>query len=230
MVVPRLVFGLPIATGSRLIAWDMLHNPNATAYPGVRARLEFGCRPTGGLFGSLLPLFRGFPMTLDVLAPVGRRAYILKSFPLPPGRSSKSIEGSPAISGTIVGLGGHLHDYGVALDFIDATSGEVLWHVVARRDSAGHVLNLPITTFYNWHRLGLHIVPSHRYRLTATYDNPTGHVIPAGGMGAIGGMFIPDHADRWPVVDPTNDAYVQDMIESFGIGAPPDMSGMRMAH
>ncbi len=229
MVVPRLVFGLPISKGSRLIAWDMLHNPNATAYPGVRARLEFGCRPTGGIFGSLFPIFRGFPMTLDVLAAVGRRAYSLKSFDLPPGRSSKSIEGSPTIPGTIVGLGGHLHDYGVALDFMDATTGEVLWHVVPQRDSAGHVLNLPITLFYNWHRLGLHITPGHRYRLTASYDNPTGHVIPAGGMGVIGGMFIPDHPDRWPVVDPTNDAYVQDMIESFGIGAPRDMSGMRMA-
>ena len=231
MVVPRLIFGLPISKGSRLIAWDMLHNPNATAYPAVRARLQFGCRPTGtGMLGALFPIFRGFPMTLDVLAATGRRTYSLKSFDLPPGRSSKSIEGSPTIPGTIVGLGGHLHDYGVALDFTDVTNGEVLWHVVPKRDSTGHVLDLPITMFYNWHRLGLHITPDHRYRLTASYDNPTGHVIPAGGMGVLGGMFIPDHPDRWPVVDPTNDAYVQDMIESFGIGAPPDMSGMRMAH
>ena len=228
--LPRLLLGLPLARGQRLLAWDMLHNEAPTPYRGVRARLEFGCRPDGdGLVASHFPLFRGFPMTLDVLAPVGKRAYSLKSFDLPPGRTSKSIEGSPSIPGTLVGLGGHLHDHGVAIEFSDATTGESLWRAVPKVDSAGHVQDLPVTTFYNWHRLGLHIMPEHRYRVTVTYNNPTGQVIPAGGMGVIGGLFVPDDPKNWPRVDPTNDAYVQDMLESFGIGAPPDMSGMRMA-
>jgi hypothetical protein len=228
--LPRLLFGLPLARGERLLAWDMLHNSSTTPYPGVRSRLEFGCRlDRGGILSSLFPFFRGFPMTLDVLAAVGRRAYSLKSFDLPPGRTTKRIEGSPAIPGTLVGLGGHLHDYGVSIDFTDVTSGEQLWRAVPTLDSAGHVQDLPVATFYNWHRLGLRITPQHRYRLTVVYDNPTGHVIPAGGMGVIGGLFIPEHPKDWPGVDPTNDAYVQDMLESFGIGAPPDMSGMKMA-
>ena len=42
------------------------------------------------------------------------------------------------------------------------------------RDAAGRILEIPIAYFYRWYRLGIHIVPTHRYRLTVWYDNPTG--------------------------------------------------------
>jgi hypothetical protein len=229
LTVPRLLLGLPFEQGQHLIAWGMLHNPTPVAYQGAHIRVEYGCRPAGAGFGaSLFPVFRGYPWVIDVLFPVGKRAYSFKSFDLPPGRISKSSEGSPAIAGTIVGVGGHVHDYAVRLELVDVTTGQVLWDVVPKRDSAGHVLDLPITTFYNWHRLGLHITPEHRYRITVTYDNPTGQVIPAGGMGTVGGLFVPDRGTTWPRVDPTNDAYVQDMQETFGIGGTPGMSDMHM--
>jgi len=229
LAVPRLAVGLPLSKGERLITWSMLHNATSTPYQGARVRVEFDCRPEGtGVFGSVFPLFRAYPWAFDVLFPVGKRAYSLKSFDLPPGRVSKSSEGSPSIPGTIVGMGGHVHDYAVGIEFRDATTNEVLWQVVPRRDADGHVLELPITTFYSWYRLGLHITPQHRYRVTVTYDNPTGRVIPEGGMGTVAGLFVPDRGARWPHVDPTNDAYVQEMMETLGIGAPQDMSGMRM--
>ena len=222
LAVPQLLLGLPLSGGERLITWGMLHNTTPTPHAGVHIRVEIGCRPERtGLFSSLFPIFRGYPWVMDVLFPAGRRAYSLKSFDLPPGRVSKSTEGSPAIPGTIVGVGGHLHDYGVELELRDVTTGQVLWHVTPQRDAAGHVLDLPITTFYNWHRLGLHITPAHRYRITASYDNPTGHLIPDGGMGSIAGLFVPDRGTQWPLVDPTNPAYVQDMLETFGIRRAP---------
>jgi len=229
LAVPRLLVGLPLTQGERLITWSMLHNPTTTSYTGARVRVEFSCRPAGtGVLGSVFPLFRAYPWAFDVLFPVGKRAYSLKSFDLPPGRISKSTEGSPSIPGTIVGMGGHVHDYAVGIEFRDATTNELLWQVAPRRDSAGHVLELPITTFYNWHSLGLHITPEHRYRVTVTYDNPTGRAIPEGGMGTVAGLFIPDRGVAWPHVDRTNDAYVQEMMETLGIGAPPDMGGMQM--
>ena len=39
--------------------------------------------------------------------------------------------------------------------------------------------------FYSWRRLGVHVVPAHRYRLTAVYENRTGRSIRDGGMGAV---------------------------------------------
>src|SRR5207253_8133144 len=58
-----------------------------------------------------------------------------KSFTLPPGRSSRTYEGSPAVAGTIVGLGGHMHDYGRVIEFADVTAGAVIYHAEIGRAS-----------------------------------------------------------------------------------------------
>ena len=88
----------------------------------------------------------------------------------------------------------------------------------------------PFTKFYNWHRLGVHIQPSHRYRITVTYDNPTTQTIPEGGMGSVAGLFIPDRGAQWPAVNTADPVYQQDMLELFGPDSGngmPGMSGMK---
>ncbi len=225
--VPALILGLPVTQGQRLITWSMLSNETPIAHHGVHVRMEIGCRPvTRGMFGSWFPLFRAYPWVMDAMFPNGRRPRSDRSFDLPPGRSTHSWESSPAIPGDIAGIGGHVHDYAVSLDFTDVTTGQLIWHVTPVRDSAGHVLDLPVTRFYNWHRLGVHIDPSHRYRITVTYDNPTAHVIPEGGMGSVAGLFIPDHGAKWPDVNIADPVYQQDMIELFGTEGAGAMAGM----
>ena len=59
------------------------------------------------------------------------------SFDLPPGRSSSSWEGAPAVPARLLAAGGHLHKYGTALRFEDVTTGEVIWE--ARPVSARNV-------------------------------------------------------------------------------------------
>jgi hypothetical protein len=227
VTVPALILGLPLAQGQRLLTWDMLSNETPVAQRGVHVRLEIGCRPIGhGVLGSLFPVFRAYPWVMDAMFPNGRRAPSNRSFDLAPGRTVHSWESSPAIPGDIVGIGGHVHDYAVGLDFTDVTTGQLIWHVTPVRDSTGRVLDLPITRFYNWHRLGIHIVPSHRYRITVTYDNPTGHVIPDGGMGSVAGLFIPDRGAQWPVVNTSDPVYQQDLVELFGTGTSGGMPGM----
>ncbi len=225
--VPALILGLPVTQGERLITWSMLSNDTPVAHHGVHVRMEIGCRPVShGIFGSWFPLFRAYPWVMDAMFPDGRRPRSDRSFDLPPGRTTHSWESSPAIPGDIVGIGGHVHDYAVSLDFTDVTTGQVIWHVTPVRDSAGHVLDLPVTRFYNWHRLGVHIDPSHRYRITVTYDNPTTHVIPEGGMGSVAGLFIPDRGMRWPDVNIADPVYQQDMVELFGADSGNGMAGM----
>jgi hypothetical protein len=203
--LPRFVFGLPVAAGQRLIVIAVLHNPTGRDFQHVRVRivLEYvpGSRPW--------PVFHGYTFQLDVAFPVGDKA-----FDLPVGRSVKSYEGSPAVPGKIVAIGGHMHDYGVRIEFADATTGEVLWHAEPVVDSAGRLQAIPVGRLYGLTRLGVPVSPDRRYRVTVVYDNPTGLVLRAGGMGVVGGLFVPDGAVEWPAVDQSNELYWKDLLHA----------------
>jgi hypothetical protein len=203
--VPKEVAGMPLPVGTRYIAGAMIANPDHHEVHG-RARLVFDYVPAG----RLLPVLRAFPWVMDVRFPLGGEGG-RKDFDLPPGKSSWSWVSQPAIPGTILGLGGHVHDYATLLEFEDVTSGEVIWRQEPRRDDQGRVTFLPPTLLARWYRLGAHIEPSHRYRVTVHYDNPTGEPIPFGGMGAVGGLFRPDKGVTWPRVDPESPVYLVDV-------------------
>lgn len=226
LAVPRLLFGMPLQRGQRFIASAMLVNPAAKAHRQVRVRLVLSYQPERGPW----PLFPAFPWVMDVLFPLGHPPHGNKAFDLPPGRSTHSWESSPAIPGSIVGLGGHLHDYGVRIELADATTGEVIWHAAPVKDGAGHVVSIPTSLLANWHRLGAHIVPEHRYRISAVYDNPTGHVIRNGGMGLVGGLFVPDRGTHWPAVDPSDTLYQRDLMQTLRVDQSGADGMMHMDH
>ena len=225
LTIPWLLFGVPLARGQRFLSYAMLANTGPTAHHGVRVRLLLRVTPTRRPW----PLHRAYPWVMDVLFPVGHPPGGSKAFDLPPGRSVQAWESTPAISGTIMGMGGHMHDYGVSLELSDVTTGRVLGRLVPERDSSGLVRLLPPVRFYRWYRLGIHIESTHRYRVTVTYDNPTGRAIPDGGMGAVAGLFVPDGGARWPGVDTTDVSYRQDLHDSFW-ELPMDMMGMTHSH
>jgi hypothetical protein len=217
--VPWLLFGMPVAAGQRFIASAMLANPTAMAYRGLRVRLIMRY----GRAGRPWPLFRVYPWVMDVLFPLGHPPGGSKAFDLPPGRSTRSWEARPAVPGTIIGMGGHLHDYGVSLELQDVTTGQVIGRAVPVRDSVGRVELLPLVRFYRWYRLGVRVTPDHTYRVTVLYDNPTGRTIPNGGMGALAGLFVPDRGASWPGVDPTDSLYRHDLRDTFWTPAANDM-------
>jgi hypothetical protein len=74
-------------------------------------------------------------------------------------------------------------------------------------------------------RLGIKMYPDHTYRLSVIYENPTGELIPDGGMGALGGIFAPSRRARWPDVDTSNADYVKD----YEIRITPHWTEMRGA-
>ncbi|HYT04515.1 MAG TPA: hypothetical protein VEM13_06500 [Gemmatimonadales bacterium] len=199
--LPWLLFGLPLTRGEHVVASAMVENLTPVAYHQARVRLVMDFTPTGRPW----PFFRASPWQMDVAFPVGD-----KSFTLPPGRSSRWYEGSPAVAGKIVGLGGHMHDYGRLIEFTDATTGAVIYHAAPVADAAGHIESVPIALLYGWSHLGVHIVPEHRYRVSVSYDNPTGQPIPDGGMGVVGGLFVPDRGIAWPAADARDSLYQQD--------------------
>jgi hypothetical protein len=226
ITVPRLFFGMPLERGQRLIAGAMLANTSAVAYRRVHVRLVLGYVPGGRPW----PLYRTYPWAIDVQYPLGRPPNGSKAFDLPAGRTERFWEGSPAIAGTILGLGGHLHDFGLSLELKDMSTGRVVWRGTPATDAAGRVLTFPLARFYSWRRLGVHVVPTHRYRLTVVYENRTGRSIRDGGMGAVAGLFVPDRGAEWPAVDTRDTLYQQDLAATIRAGSGGMMPDMMMEH
>jgi hypothetical protein len=187
--LPRML-GYRVQRGQEVIVTVMEHNPTSTDFQGVKLRLHFGYTPAS----AMLKPISVFPFYMDVMPPAS-----LHSWDLPPGRSSRSWEARPAVAGRILGVSGHLHQYGTDLRLEDVTAGKVLWDAKPQLDRDGEVVGMPATMFI-W-QLGVAVRPDHVYRITAEYFNPTGDTIPGGAMGALGGAVVPDGGARWPAVD-----------------------------
>jgi len=82
-------------------------------------------------------------------------------------------------------------------------------------DASGRIVRVPVGRLYSLFHLGAHIEPGHRYRVTVTYDNPTGETITDGGMGVVGGLFIPDRHVAWPQVDQRDSLYQADLKQAL---------------
>jgi hypothetical protein len=198
VLLPRM-FGYRVSAGDSLLVTSMLHNPESQALAGVRLRIRLRYTPASARIRPLSVR----PFYLDVMPPAGKHAY-----DIPPGRSEQSWEGSPAVNGRILGMGGHLHRHGVLLRLEDVTSGNVIWEGKPQFDDEGRVASMPTKRYFL--RFGLPMRADRIYRLTAIYDNPTGAVIPDGGMGALGGVFLPARGSGRPGIDPSHADYVVD--------------------
>jgi hypothetical protein len=216
-VFGHAVLGYPLYQGDTLLITLMLNNPTAVSYHNARIRVHFPYAPntTWPRPVAITPFY------LDVMPPAGSHDY-----DLPPGHSQKSWEGQPAVPGRILAVGGHLHEYGVELRLEDVTTGKVMWDTAPVTDANGQIVEIPTKKL--WWRLGLRIYPTHTYRVTAVYDNPTGQTIPSGAMGTVGGVFLPDDISRWPAVDRTTAEYRRDVQVTYetGMGDMHDMQGM----
>ena len=187
--------GVPLEQGDSLLVTAMLHNPTSQHLDGVQltVRLYYS---TQGPWEAPLEVV---PFFTHVTPPMHNPAY-----DLPPGISQRSLDISPVVSGWLIGLGGHLHQYGVLLRLEDVTEERVLWEKKPKRSDDGGILEVPYDRFV-WSK-GPALRPDHIYRVTAVYNNPTGEIIPDGGMGTVGGAFVPE--EPWPVVDRQAEEYV----------------------
>jgi hypothetical protein len=222
---PWLLFGTPMRAGEHILANAMVHNPTTVNYHGVRVRLVLSYVPDHRPW----PFFSVMPWQLDVAFPVGD-----KSFDLPPGRSERSYEGSPAVAGKLIVIGGHMHEYGKTIEFWDVTTGKRLWHGEPAPAPPGEPSAVPLGRLYGLTGIGLRVTPTHRYRVRVIYDNPTDHTMLNGGMGVVGGLFMPDRNATWPATNQADSLYQQDLRHFMGpvgraaVAAP--MSHMHMEH
>jgi hypothetical protein len=227
--MPWLLFGLPVKAGQSMVISVMMHNPTEEHYRDVELRLTLKYVPHGRPW----PLFSVYPYQLDVAFPAGD-----KSFDLPPGESSRWYDARPAIAGRLMVVGGHLHELATSLKLEDVTTGTVIWEGRPIAGPDGVVSGVTIGRLYR--RLGVKIRPDHTYRVSVQYNNTTGDTIPAGGMGVVAGVFMPEDEAQWPSVDTADALYQVDrkhfMREVRGkyaelVGAPrPPVTGKGAAH
>ncbi len=209
--IPKSI-GVPMKAGNKLGMYLAWANETGKDLEGVQVRLRLAYSPT-----NLTPRpLDALPIYMDVNLTVGKG----NEFDVPPGKSEKAWEFTPPVSGHLLGVGGHIHDYGVAVRLEDAESGKVLTEVKATRAPDGKVIKIGRRLFAVSGE-GIHMKAGHRYRVVGVYDNPTGKLIKLGAMAHMVGLYTPDDYSKWPALDLT-DATLQDdlaYLDEMGGGA-----------
>jgi len=214
--VPKTI-GVPLSKGTNLGFYIMWHNETGKNLDAVYLRYSMLWTPTNQ---NPRPV-SSMPIYMDVNLTVGGS----NMFDAPPGKSTKAYEFTLPVSGRLLGVGGHMHDYGSMVQLEDATTGKELARVVAKRDSAGRILKVSRKLFAVSGE-GLKLEEGHRYRVVATYDNPTQKTA-SGVMAHMAGLFVPDDMRKWPKLDTADPALRKDLasLQVPGYGDPDAGSG-----
>ena len=174
-------FGYRVHKGDRIRVSTMFHNPTATNYPQTWLEVKLEYRSVDG--GA--PLKSVYPAWFDV-GECGDSSYDLG-----PGKTLKIGQFKLAYSGVLLGVGGHMHDYGRQLDLFNLTRNEDIAPLKAQLDAAGHIQSMPVVRFTD--RGGYRLGKGDLLRVTSIYDSPLGKPIPEGAMGIVVGYFLPDN-------------------------------------
>lgn len=188
--------GVPMAEGQRLAFYASLHNDTGQDFERVyvRVAMDYVPRSEREDVTDVLPVY------FDTDNRIGED----NMWDVPPGRSERSWEFTVPVSGGLLAVTGHLHDYGDHVRLEDAENGEVLVTLHGRNDEEGRLASVETRVFRKW--LGLRWSPlrleaGHRYRVVGVYDSPLHETLVDGAMAHIVGVFAPDDLSRWPAVD-----------------------------
>jgi hypothetical protein len=199
--IPKTV-GIPMSRGMQLGMYVAWHNDTGQDLDNVHIRLTLLWTPENQVPRPVSAL----PIYMDANLTVGGS----NTFDIPPGRSSKAYEFTLPIGGRLLAVGGHLHQYGVGVQLEDAVREKTLARVSARRDSTGAITSVG-------RRLlavsgdGLKLKQGRRYRITGSYDNPTGQMLSRSAMAHMVGLFAPDKLTQWPAIDLADRDYQRDL-------------------
>jgi hypothetical protein len=200
--LPALV-GLPLEKGTELGFYAMWSNTL-----GRDLDVYFELRLP---YSETAPALSVLPIYLDVNNVIGESS----TYDLPPGESLKEFEFEVPVEGSLLIVGGHLHDYGKWVRLENAETGEVLVQIDADFDESGQVSGME-REILGFGENALYMRPGKKYRLVARYVNPTNHLMPDAAMGHMMGAFAPADYSRWPGVDRDSEVYRIDLT-----GLPP---------
>jgi hypothetical protein len=210
VTVPNTI-GVPMKPGMKLGMYIAWHNDTGRDLDGVQLTLRMLWTPKNQ---NPQPV-NALPIYMDVNLTVGGT----NTFDVPPGKSSKAYEFTLPTGGRLLGVGGHMHDYGTRVRLEDAETGKVLTQVTAERTPEGKLIRVSRKLF-GVSGKGLRLKANHRYRVVGEYDNPTGETRVKGAMASMVGLFVPDDMKRWPAINPRDPIYQRDMASLQIRGAP----------
>ena len=175
-------YGYRVQKGDRIRVETMVHNPTETSYEQVylEVKIPYAPAPEAGATANTKSVY---PAWMDVQS-CGHSGYDLK-----PGANENTGAVTVKYAGILLGVGGHMHDYGKQLVLEDTTRKETVVTLAAKTDEKGELLSMPIVTFFD--RGGYPFDAGDQLRITATYDNITGKPLPQGAMGIVVGYFVP---------------------------------------
>jgi hypothetical protein len=177
-------FGYAVHRGDRIRISTMFHNPTGTSYPKAYLAVQVSYVTAGAVESGIPALRNVYPAWFDVME-CGESGYDLKA-----GESVTSGQFQMPQSGLLLGLGGHLHDYGRGLTVTNATHKELIARLIPELDDKGLLESMPVVTFLS--RGGYHLAAGDKVRVAAEYMNLSGQTLPDGAMGIAVGYFLPD--------------------------------------
>jgi len=213
--VPKTI-GVPMKPGMKLGMYVAWHNDTGKDLDDVYLHITMLWTPKNQ---NPQPV-NALPIYMDVNLTVGGS----NTFDVPPGRSTKAYEFTLPVGGRLLGVGGHMHDYGTGVRLEDAATGKVLTQIVAERAPDGKLVKMSRKLF-GVSGEGLKLKARHRYRVVGQYDNPTGEIRVKGAMAHMVGLFAPDDMKRWPTINPQDSTYQRDLA-SLQVRGAGSMSGM----
>lgn len=199
--LPKTI-GVPMQPGTGLGLYVAWHNQMGHELTGVRLRMTMEWMPRNQLPRPVDVL----PIYFDVNLTVGGA----NEFDIPPGRSERAHEFVVPTEGRILGVSGHMHQYGKEVRLEDAVSGKVLARVASVQRPDGSVRKMERHLF-GVAGDGLKLKAGKRYRVIAVYDNPTSETLIKGAMGSMVGIFAPSDVRRWPAIEPDDTTFQRDL-------------------
>ena len=201
--------GYPVRRGQTLGVNSMVHNPTDTDYHVAYIQVTLTLTPD-----TVRPPLRNVLGFYAETSPTGSSANNTvngtSSFDLPPGSSQQVVTFTVPIAGQVLGIGGHIHDFGERIVVVRGATGDTLYDAAPRTDSTGAVLGMPLRPMFG---RALHVAAGEQFVMTVRYNNTSGRLLEGAGMGTLAVVFVPDDLAAWPALDASAPGVVADLAE-----------------
>ena len=174
-------YGYHVQKDDRIRIETMVYNPTATSYEKVYLQVVI---PYQDSAENAPPRKNVYPAWMDV------KSCGNSSYDVPAGKSEKSGTVTVKYDGVLLGVGGHLHDYGRQIVLEDLTRKQTAATLDATVDEKGLLEAVPVRMFVE--EGGFKLSAGDVLKTSATYDNPTGKLRRDGAMGIAVGYFVPN--------------------------------------
>jgi hypothetical protein len=173
-------YGYRVRKGFKIRVETMMYNPTETSYDKTYLEVVIPYQDANDSASAARK--NVYPAWMDVTS-CGNSAY-----DLPAGKSEKTGTVTVKYDGVLLGVGGHLHDYGREVVLKDVSRKETVATLDAKVDEKGHLEAVPVKLFVQ--EGGYKFAAGDVLKVSAMYDNPTGRLLHDGAMGIAVGYFV----------------------------------------